>query len=87
MASCMLVAAQAPRSAAGECDLRPRTGMTKLQKERARQARQQEKAQRRSERRDAKAQAGEGEVRTGPLQPAFTEDGEPIGFDFHDFEK
>lgn len=64
-----------------------RTTFTKRQKERSRQEKRAEKLQRKAERR----QAGESNaVTTQPvadLVVTHDEDGQPQGFDFHDFAK
>jgi hypothetical protein len=65
-----------------------RTTFTKRQKERARQEKRVEKAQRKAQRK----QPGDIDASTAP-QPAenlvvtHDEDGQPLGFDFHDFGK
>lgn len=60
-----------------------RPSFTKRQKERARQEKQAEKAQRRAQR---KLEKGSDEAPREPKQPViqYDEDGQPIGFDFHD---
>jgi hypothetical protein len=61
-----------------------RPSFNKRQKERARQEKQAEKAQKRALRK----QQGEGEPTAEPaadLQISHDEDGIPQGFDFHDF--
>jgi hypothetical protein len=66
-----------------------RTTFVKRQKERARQEKQAEKAQRRAQRK----QPGDAETAPVPTQPTadlvvtHDEDGQPQGFDFHDFGK
>jgi len=65
-----------------------RTTFTKRQKERARQEKRAEKLQRKAERK----QTGDsgGSVETQPvadLVVTHDEDGQPQGFDFHDFAK
>jgi len=66
-----------------------RTSFAKRQKERARQEKRAEKAQRKAQRK----QPGEAEVAGAAPQPAdelvvtHDEDGQPLGFDFHDFAK
>lgn len=66
-----------------------RTTFTKRQKERARQEKRQEKAQRKAQRK----QDGDTDVATVETQPVadlvvtHDEDGQPLGFDFHDFGK
>jgi hypothetical protein len=65
-----------------------RTTFTKRQKERARQEKRQEKLQRKAERKQT-GDAG-GTVETQPvadLVVTHDEDGQPQGFDFHDFAK
>lgn len=63
-----------------------RTSFAKRQKERARQEKQAEKAQRKAQRKQESQtpQAGE---RGGELVVTHDEEGEPQGFDFHDFGK
>jgi len=61
-----------------------RTSFTKRQKERARQEKQAEKAQRKAQRKQ------EGNVAPEPpteLVVTHDEEGQPVGFDFHDFNK
>jgi hypothetical protein len=66
-----------------------RTTFTKRQKERARQEKRAEKAQRKAERK----QPGELDTVSVATQPTadlvvtHDEDGQPLGFDFHDFGK
>ena len=66
-----------------------RTTFTKRQKERARLEKQAEKAQRRAQRK----QPGDSDRGPVPTQPVadlvvvHDEDGQPQGFDFHDFGK
>ena len=66
-----------------------RTTFTKRQKERARQEKRTEKAQRKAQRK----QLGESESAPVETQPVadlvitHDEDGQPQGFDFHDFAK
>jgi hypothetical protein len=66
-----------------------RTTFTKRQKERARQEKRAEKLQRKAQRK----QPGEIEGGTAETQPVadltvtHDEDGQPQGFDFHDFAK
>jgi hypothetical protein len=66
-----------------------RTTFTKRQKERARQEKRAEKAQRKAQRK----QPGSGDtpnIETQPvadLEIVHDEDGQPQGFDFHDFAK
>jgi hypothetical protein len=66
-----------------------RTTFTKRQKERARQEKRAEKAQRKAQRK----QPGELDTPATPSEaPAelvvtHDEDGQPLGFDFHDFGK
>ena len=66
-----------------------RTTFTKRQKERARQEKRAEKAQRKAERK----QAGDVQPPAAETQPladlvvTHDEDGQPQGFDFHDFGK
>jgi len=65
-----------------------RPSFTKRQKERSRQEKQAEKAQKKAQRRQ---QATEGEApATRPLADLVVthdEEGQPQGFDFHDFDK
>ena len=60
-----------------------RTTFTKRQKERARQERQAEKAQRKAQRK----QEAESPAPESPAELVIThdEEGQPVGFDFHDF--
>ncbi len=66
-----------------------RTTFTKRQKERARQEKRVEKAQKKAQRK----QPGDTEVAVAETQPVadlvvtHDEDGQPLGFDFHDFGK
>jgi hypothetical protein len=66
-----------------------RTTFAKRQKERARQEKRVEKAQRKAERK----QSGGTEAGTAETQPfadlvvTHDEEGQPQGFDFHDFAK
>jgi hypothetical protein len=66
-----------------------RTTFTKRQKERARQERRLEKAQRKAQRK----QPGDPDAAAVPTHPIADlvvtrdEDGQPQGFDFHDFGK
>ena len=66
-----------------------RTTFTKRQKERARQEKRTEKAQRKAQRK----QLGEADVAPVETQPVadlvvtHDEEGQPQGFDFHDFAK
>lgn len=62
--------------------MRPRTGMTKFQKEKLRQERQREKAEKRAQKKNAKP--GE-QIEAKPLEITTDENGEVVGFDFHDF--
>jgi hypothetical protein len=59
-----------------------RTTFTKRQKERARQERQQEKAQKKAQRKQEQPSTPE-----SPAELVIThdEEGQPLGFDFHDF--
>ena len=66
-----------------------RTTFTKRQKERARLEKQAEKAQRRAQRKQPD-DSDRGTVETQPvadLVVVHDEDGQPQGFDFHDFGK
>ena len=66
-----------------------RTTFTKRQKERARQEKRLEKLQRKTERKKlGDTDAGTPEEKSiGELVETHGEDGQPRGFDFHDFEK
>ncbi len=59
-----------------------RTSFAKRQKERARQEKQAEKAQRKAQRKQEQGPAAES---PSELVVQHDEDGQPIGFDFHDF--
>jgi len=61
----------------------PRTTFAKRQKERARQEKQQEKAQKRAQR---KLQPDTPSERPADLVVSYDEEGQPQGFDFHDFQ-
>lgn len=61
-----------------------RTTFTKRAKERARQERQAEKAQKKSLRKEEK-QTRDPELSTGQPVIALDEDGQPLPLDFHDF--
>jgi len=61
-----------------------RTTFTKRQKERARQERQQEKAQKKAQRKQEQPSTSE---TPAELVIAHDEEGQPLGFDFHDFAK
>jgi hypothetical protein len=66
-----------------------RTTFTKRQKERARQEKRAEKAQRKAQRKESGG-ADTPTVETQPvadLEIVHDEDGQPQGFDFHDFAK
>jgi hypothetical protein len=66
-----------------------RTTFTKRQKERARQEKRAEKAQRKQQRKQP-GSADSVPVETQPvadLEIVHDEDGQPQGFDFHDFAK
>jgi hypothetical protein len=66
-----------------------RTTFTKRQKERARLEKQAEKAQRKAQRKQP-SDSDRGTVATQPvadLVVVHDEDGQPQGFDFHDFGK
>ena len=66
-----------------------RTTFTKRQKERARQEKRAEKAQRKAQRKQPGDPEG-GTVETQPVADlviTHDEDGQPQGFDFHDFAK
>lgn len=59
-----------------------RTTFTKRQKERARQERQGEKAQRKAQRKQEQASPTNN---SSELVVTHDEEGQPVGFDFHDF--
>ena len=61
-----------------------RTTFTKRQKERARQEKRSEKAQRKAQRKQSDAVAVESRP-VADLVVTHDEDGQPQGFDFHDF--
>ena len=61
-----------------------RTTFTKRQKERARQERQAEKAQKKAQRKQEPNSSTEAPAE---LVVTHDEDGQPLGFDFHDFGK
>lgn len=61
-----------------------RTTAAKRHKERARQEKRQEKAQKKAQRRLEQEQTPPGE-RSGELTVTFDEEGQPQGFNFHDF--
>ena len=66
-----------------------RTTFTKRQKERARQEKRAEKAQRKAQRKQP-GTPDNAPVETSPvaeLEIVHDEDGQPQGFDFHDFAK
>ena len=64
-----------------------RTTYTKRQKERARQERQSEKAQKRAERKLQPVDTeGSGAAAGGELKIQYDEDGQPLELDFHDFQ-
>jgi hypothetical protein len=60
-----------------------RTSFSKRQKERARQEKQAEKAQRKAQRKQETTPPSEA---PSELVVTHDEDGQPIGFDFHDFQ-
>ena len=62
----------------------PRTTFTKRQKERARQERQQEKAQKKAQRKQEPSAPTQAPAE---LVVTHDEEGQPLGFDFHDFAK
>jgi hypothetical protein len=66
-----------------------RTTFTKRQKERARQEKRAEKAQRKAQRKQpGEAETGRVETQSvADLEITRDENGEPQGFDFHDFAK
>ena len=59
-----------------------RTTFTKRQKERARQERQQEKAQKKAQKKQDPTLPSEAPAE---LVVTHDEEGQPLGFDFHDF--
>jgi hypothetical protein len=59
-----------------------RTSFSKRQKERARQEKQQEKAARKAQRKQEGSSPSE---TPAELTITHDEDGQPVGFDFHDF--
>ena len=59
-----------------------RTSFSKRQKERARQEKQAEKAQRKAQR---KQESNQPSGAPNELVVTHDEDGQPVGFDFHDF--
>lgn len=63
-----------------------RTSFSKRQKERARQEKQAEKAQKKLMRKQQEQESPSSET---PAELVIThdEDGQPLGFDFHDFQK
>lgn len=64
-----------------------RTTYTKRQKERARQERQSEKAQKRAERKLAPSEELPASASSGgELKIQYDEDGQPLELDFHDFQ-
>ena len=64
------------------------TSFSKRQKERARQEKQAEKAQRKAQRKQEGNPPESNPPAEGPNELVVThdEDGQPIGFDFHDFQ-
>jgi hypothetical protein len=60
-----------------------RTSFTKRQKERARQERQAEKAQKKAQRKQE--QPSTPSESPAELEIKHDEEGQPVGFDFHDF--
>jgi len=60
-----------------------RTSFSKRQKERARQEKQAEKAQRKAQRKQESSAPAEAPTE---LVVTHDEDGQPLGFDFHDFQ-
>jgi len=65
-----------------------RTTFTKRQKERARQEKRAEKAQRKAERKQPGSEAESVQTQSlADLEVTHDEDGQPQGFDFHDFVK
>ncbi|HEY6305675.1 MAG TPA: hypothetical protein VI488_04340 [Candidatus Angelobacter sp.] len=61
-----------------------RTTAAKRQKERARQEKRAEKAQKKAQRKLEQDQPPAGE-RSGELTVTYNEEGQPEGFNFHDF--
>jgi predicted secreted protein len=61
-----------------------RTTAAKRQKERARQEKRVEKAQKKAQRKIEQEQTPSGE-RSGDLTVTYNEEGQPEGFNFHDF--
>ena len=61
-----------------------RTTFTKRQKERARQERQAEKAQKKAQRKEEQTSPTK---TPSELVITHDEEGQPVGFDFHDFAK
>ncbi len=61
-----------------------RTTFAKLQKERARRQKQAEKAEKKAQRRQQEDNPAV--ERSGELVVSYDEEGQPQGFDFHDFQ-
>ncbi len=61
-----------------------RTSFSKRQKERARQEKRAEKAQRKAQR---KQEGGPPTETPAELTVTHDEEGQPVGFDFHDFQQ
>jgi hypothetical protein len=57
----------------------------KRQKERARQEKRLEKAQKKAQRKQEQQQQSERPERSGELTVTYNEEGQPEGFNFHDF--
>jgi len=64
----------------------PRTTFAKRQKERARQEKQAEKAQKRAQRKLQQDTDTPPSERPADLVVSYDEEGQPQGFDFHDFQ-
>ena len=65
-----------------------RTTFAKRQKERARQEKRAEKAQRKAQRKQGESETASPETQAvADLVITHDEDGQPQGFDFHDFAK
>ena len=62
-----------------------RTSFSKRQKERARQEKQAEKAARKAQRKQEGSSPSETPETPAELTVTHDEDGQPVGFDFHDF--
>lgn len=65
-----------------------RTSFAKRQKERARQEKQAQKAQKKAQRKEQTQEQGQAQSGdAAELVVTHDEEGQPQGFDFHDFEK